>query len=295
MRFFRHHTKLSCIALVSLALTGCASFKGEPNRVVPPANYDESTVLQKFTSLSGSAQLAYRNEVAYRWIALADQQYTTFRHNLGREMKGVAAGSSLAVLAFNGAALISGTEASRALAMGSTTIVGANATLSKEAFLDQNIATALTTSQANRMRRLTEIRQKLLSLSADAYPLGDVLIDIRDLNASASINLATAQMARVASEDLVKAQEEAKSVVRLSIVSPEIQTIRAKFSSYVVTVSDRKILDQLATVVEAENNENLRRYQQNIMNRYATLAEGGAAVITALAPAIKTITGEEFK
>ncbi len=288
-------TKTLYVALISVALSGCATFKGEPNSISPPANYDESTVLQKFTGMSGSDQLAYRNEVAYRWIALADQEYTTFRHNLGREMKGVAAGSSLAVLAFNGAALISGTEASRALAMGSTTIVGANATISKEAFLDQNIATALTTSQANRMRRLTEIRRKLLSLSADIYPLGDVLIDIRDLNASASINLASAQMARVAADDLLLAQKEAENVIRISVVTPDIQAIRAKFSRHVLTITDRNTLDKLALLIEAKTDDNLRLYQQNIMDRYAELAGGGLAVVNALAPRLKEITGQEFK
>lgn len=282
--------------MATASLGGCASFRGEPAPIVPPVYYDETTVLSRYTGLEDeNARVAYRNEVAYRWIAASDQEFAAFRHGLSQEMKGVNVGSNLAVLIMNGAAAVSGAEGARALAIGSSTVVGANATLNRDAFLDQSIATALTTAQANRMNRLTEIRRRLLQDTARQYPLGDALIDIRELNASASINNATAQMAATAAADLREAQENASAVVAISAVSPDVHAVRASFSSYVLTVEDTAILDRLAAVLDAKSDPVQRLYQQNIMDAYAARAEGGADVVNALNPALKSITGKEFK
>gem|GEM_PF-5568396 len=160
--------------------------------------------------------------------------------------------------------------------------------------MDQSIATALTTAQASRTRRLTDIRRRLLTNNAGAYPLGEALIDIRALNAAASINNASAQMAATANAELAGAQEEAGGVVAISLASPDVHAVRKAFSDYVITVADTAILDKLAQLVAAKPDPNLRLYQQNIMDAYAKRAEGGKEAVNALAPAMKNITGKEF-
>jgi hypothetical protein len=280
---------------VALGLGGCATFRGEPRSITAPPQYDESTVLGHYGTLRTEADLvAYRNQVAYRWIAASDLEYDAFRHSLSREMKGVNVGSDFAVLIMNGAAAVSGAEAARALAVGSATVIGANATVTREAFLKQSLTTALTTAQASRTRRLTDIRRRLLQDTAREYPLGDVLIDIRSLNAAASINNASSQMAAVAASELASAQEEAATVVRLSVAPADVHAVRTAFSEYVVGQSDRTILARLAEVLAAGADDDLRLYQQNIMDAYAQRAEGGKEAINALAPALKTITGRDF-
>lgn len=294
-------------AVLILAGRGCATFRGEPRAAIAPAEYDETTVLRAYTALNGdeSRQRAYRNEVAYRWIAASDAEYDAFRQSLSREMKGVNVGSNFAVLLMNGVAVASGADAARALAAGSATVVGAEATLSRDAFLDQSLTTALTTAQASRTRRLTEIRRNLLAAGPSAYPSGDVLIDIRSLNAAASINVASAEMARVAAASLTDAQQEAATVVKISLVPDDVQAVRESFSTYVLSVTDPAVLDRLASVVgatkpdqaevvERSAADQLRLYQQAVMDAYAQRAEGGAAAINALAPALKTITDREF-
>ncbi|MFN3536768.1 MAG: hypothetical protein ACK4Y4_04915 [Brevundimonas sp.] len=280
---------------VVLAAGGCATFRGEPRSLTAPDQYDESTVLAHYATLRTEGDLvAYRNQVAYRWIAAADLEYDAFRHSLSREMKGLNVGSDLAVLVMNGAAVVSGADAARALAVGSATVLGANATLTREAFLEQSLGTALTTAQASRTRQLTQIRRQLLQRTAQQYPLGDVLIDIRALNEAASINNASAAMAERASTALVSAQEEAAAVVRLSVAPADVHSVRAAFSEYVRGQEDRAVLDRLAGVLAASADDNTRLYQQNIMDAYAQRAEGGAQAINALAPALKAITGRDF-
>jgi hypothetical protein len=288
--------RTACVVLgVALGLGGCATFRGEPRSITAPPQYDETTVLERYGELTTEAdRVDYRNQVAYRWIAASDLEYDAFRHSLSREMKGVNVGSDLAVLIMNGAAVVSGAEAARALAVGSATIIGANATITREAFLEQSLTTALTTAQASRIRRLTEIRRRLLQDTARQYPLGDVLIDIRALNAAASINNASAQMAAAAATELASAQDEAAMVVPLSIAPPDIHAVRTAFSEYVVGQADRAILDRLAEVLAADPDDDTRLYQQNIMDAYAQRAEGGREAINALAPALKAITGRDF-
>lgn len=280
---------------LSLPAGACASLRGEPRTLAAPPQYDESTVLARYAQLqTDTERLAYRNQVAYRWMAASDAEFDAFRHSLSREMKSVKVGSDFAVLVMNGAAAVSGASAARALAVGSATVIGAGASLDREAFLEQSLATALTTAQARRTQRLTEIRQRLLRDSVAAYPLGDALTDIRALNAAASINNASAQMAATAAAELSAAQDEASRVVQISVVSADVHAVRTDFSAYVVAQSDRAILDRLAQVLAAETDSDTRVYQQNIMDAYAQRAEGGRAAINALAPALKTITGRDF-
>lgn len=280
----------------TVMVAGCASFRGEPRSIVAPDGYGEVEALEAYRRLTtDDARLAYRNQVAYLWLSRSEADFTAFRHDLSREMKSVNAGTSLAVLVLNGAAAVSGAEAARALAIGSSTLVGANATLNREAFLDQSIATALTTAQANRTRRATDIRRRLLQDSPSQYPLGDALYEIQGLNAFASINNASAQMAATAVAQLNGAEEEAAGVVRVSIAPPDVHAVRAQFSAYVVTVTDTAVLDRLAVVLAAAKDPALPIYQRNIGDAYATRAEGGAAAINALAPALKEITGRDFK
>lgn len=286
--------------LVVLAVIGplaaCASLRGEPAGTIVPAAYDEDTVMQRYTALQGeAARVDYRNEVAYRWIAVSDAEFAAFRQDLSREMKGVNLGSDLAVLVMNGAAAVSGAEAARALAVASATVLGANATVTREAFLDQSLATALTTAEASRTRRLTEIRRRLIRDTARQYPLGDALIDIRGLNATASINNASSQMASAAAADLDEANEEAAQVVSIPIAEADVHAVRTAFSEYVVTETDRGKLDQLAGVLSAAPDDNLRLYQQNIMDAYAQRVGGERAAVNLLAPALKMITGRDFK
>ncbi|WP_339915493.1 hypothetical protein [uncultured Brevundimonas sp.] len=277
-------------------ISGCASLRGEPAAISAPANYDDTTVLQHYTSLRDeAARVDYRNEVAYRWIAVSDAEFAAFRHALSREMKGVNLGSDLAVLVMNGAAAVSGAQAARALAVGSATVLGGNATLNREAFLDQSLATALTTAQASRTRRLTEIRRRLVRDTARQYPLGDALIDIRGLNATASINNASAQMAAAAASDLAEANEQAGRVVSIPLAEADVHAVRAAFSAYVVTETDVGKLNQLAGVLSADPDPNLRLYQQNIMDAYAQRVGGDRAAVNLLAPALKMITGRDFK
>jgi hypothetical protein len=296
--------RAGAIVLGAALLGGCASFTGEPASLVATGDFAETAVLTEFSTLNSEVERRrYRDRIVYHWIGLSDAGYIAFRQNLSREMKGLETGSSIAVLIMNGAAAVSGAEAARALAVGSATMIGANSVFNREVFMEQSLAAALSTAEAARLRAMTQIRRRLLLEDTSTYPLGDALIELRALNAQASINNASVQMARTAANELTDAQAEALTVVRMPLVSPSIQAVREAFSAYVIAETRLPTLNALAQLLAVakpgdqtlSEADGLRIYQQDIADAYALRAARGADVINALSPQLKAITEREFK
>lgn len=291
-------TRLLASLLLCLCLTGCAAFRGAPAQlVVPRGPFDEATVLVAYDALTTEGErVAYRNRVAYFWIGRSDDAYDQFTYDLSREMKGSGFGSSMTVLLLNGAAAVSGAEAARALAVASATVVGGSASLKKEVFQDQTITAILSTAEAQRTRRLTDIRRKLLQADSGTYSLGDALIDIKGLNRAANLNQAAAEVTATAVAELAAAQEEAKSVIRVSLATTEVHQARVAFANYVKNeLSDPKKLEDLRKLLGAAPNPDDVELKQNIVDAYAQKVEGGKGAVNALTVAIQNITGKEFK
>lgn len=300
----RGHLIRSLAMVAIFGLAGCASFRSEPSSIVSPSTeiaalkgaYARATVLAQYGKLTTEeSRVAYRNEVAYVWIAASDATYDEFVQDLAAEVKGTNFGSNMAVLLLNGVAVVSGNEARRALAAASATVVGGTSTFNRDILQDQTVGAVITAAEARRTRELTEIRRKLVQTTTSEYPLGDALGEIGRLNRAANLNRASSELAAGAAADLAAAEEEAKQVVNIDIASADVHAMRVAFAKYVKEKADDAALKKLRDLLGAKDSTDPVDLKQNIIDAYAQKTQGGKSALDALTDQIKSITGQEFK
>lgn len=297
------------IASLGALMCACASLQGQPDPVVPAkdivadvvSTYPRPEVLKNFASTNanqrgGLTARAYRDAVAYAYLQASDARYRLFKASLSEEMKGSSVGFDTLVLLLNGVAAVSGKDTANALAAASATFVGTNSALKKEVFLERTIGVLITTMDAARTRKWTEIRQQLLSRDESQFPLGEALAQIDGLDDLASLNAAVSGIEAKAGAEKVEAEAEARALFSAPLAPPDVHSARLTFRGYVVGLhaqKDRATLDRLADVLQTPKDADLMIQRNNIILAYVQQATSPAAV-AALSSALNPVTGRTF-
>ncbi|WP_425989816.1 hypothetical protein [Brevundimonas sp. TWP2-3-2] len=204
--------------MLSSGLSACASLSGSAEPILDlqsqialvRRDYPEHVIYRAFESDSsdcpadvqwpacraGMSRAAYRNTVINLYVSSADAAYHQFRLSLSQELKGTAFGSNLAVLIINSVSIVSGDSARRALAAGSAFLTGAQASVSRDLFIDRTLPTVLTAMEAARTRVKTDLVRGM-SVGADEYPLFMAMNDIRRLQDQARLETAMEQLSQI--------------------------------------------------------------------------------------------------
>lgn len=311
MQTFPPVAVMAITAALAMGVAGCSSTRGQPKALYPRAEaikpigfgapYSRVTVLEAFYANDDSARgglprLNYRNKVAYIYLAASAANYNHFRGKLSGEMKGSTFGLNIGVLLLNGIAAVSGQDAANALAAGSAGLVGANTALGKDIFQQRTIDAVVTTMDAARTRQLTEIRRRLGSEDETAFPLGDVLDQIDQLEAKTSLYEAAGQIAAAAGAEKQKADAEAEVVpaYTVGLLPADVSTVRNQFAAYVRKLDDASKLGELKDALKAEPDERPERLKANIIKAYGERTKTKAG-LNATSDLLKPVTQQDFR
>lgn len=221
---------LAAIALVGVlqALAGCAALTGSAKPVTSAdarlkvvEALPESKVLTTFYQASdtcaagkvwpdcrdGMSKREFRDIVVALYISAADARYEAFRGRLSQEAKGTAFGGNLAILIMNGAAVVSGDEARRALAAASAVVAGGQASVTKDLFIEKALPAVLAAMDANRLEAKAAIVAKL-RLEAKDYSLAEALGDVRALEGKARLEEAIQALTSTATADAAEKKRQ---------------------------------------------------------------------------------------
>ncbi len=209
--------------LLVLALTGCASTGGFPERPeqvsTKLAKLQEkfflpgTDVLQEYETKNGEAKRAYRDKVVHGRLLALDMQYGLFKEaiyeegilsNLSVDILGVVVGAAGAVT--------SGADASRILSALSGGISGTGTAINKNLYYERTLPALIALMNAKR----DEIRADILNgltVDAVAYPLGRALTDLERYLQAGSIPGAVEAVIATAGQTKAEAEKQI-SIVR---------------------------------------------------------------------------------
>ena len=220
------------LAAMLVSLSGCASFRGSAEPVVPLARrlketdrlHEVNALLHYYSSdahtRGGLDQRSYRNYVADIYMSAADARYDEFKASLSRQSRGSNFGSAATVLLLNGLAVVSGVQGARALAMGSAVVTGTNSALSKDVFYDKTLQALLAAMDGNRSTVKIRIRDGL-KRSPEEYSLQNAFDDIRDLEAQASLDRALQQITTLATTDAATKKAKLQTLYKAPILTAQ--------------------------------------------------------------------------
>jgi hypothetical protein len=212
--------------VAGLALTGCATLSGYPER--PAATSTDTAAMQRyFTSdvlanyhgsdaskRDGQDRQAYRDAVTNGRIAAFDIGYIDLVRALQGTDTGTAIGADLAVITLNAiGATTGGTATKEALAVASAGIVGAKASIDKNIFYQRTLPALVAQMNASRQQILVDIRTGLARPDGE-YPLEQAITDTNRYYWAGTVMGAVTGVSRDAGVTEAKATAELKTIQR---------------------------------------------------------------------------------
>jgi len=241
--FWTHQSmRAACRAgalLITLTvLSGCAALSGAAKPVTPVdtrlafvKSYPEDQAYQAFykptdtctanetACRGGLTRKDYRDMIVALYLSAADARYEQFRLALSREAKGTTFGGNLAVLIMNGAAVISGDEARRALAASSAVVAGGQAAVTKDLFVEKTLPAVLASMDANRSTARAGIITKL-RLGAGQYSLPEAIADVRGLEGQARFDEAVQTLTTTATANAAEKKKQLDAAYAVKLQGP---------------------------------------------------------------------------
>ncbi|WP_297512292.1 hypothetical protein [uncultured Caulobacter sp.] len=290
------------------ALTGCAAIRGAAKPVSPVdtrlaliKTYPEDQVYRAFYKLSdacdagetacrgGLGRTDYRDMIVALYLSAADARYEEFRLSLSREAKGTAFGGNLAVLIMNGAAVVSGNEARRALAAGSAVVSGGQAAVSKDLFVEKTLPAVLASMDANRSTARAAIITKL-RLGADEYTLPEAISDVRALEGQARLDEAVQTLTTTAAADAAAKKKVLDAAYMVKLQGP----LAARKQALLLDLQalDDEKLGQAAQALGAPTAAGRAEQTARIRVWFNANVQSDAAFDQAVAR-VKSLTGKE--
>lgn len=293
-------------------LTGCASFSGTAKPIKEPStrlaalgDISEKQALLNYYAKEDSSRdnldrENYRNYVSAVYEGAADAQYQAFRVQLAREIKGTSFASTVGVLLMNGAAIVSGAEASRALAAGAAVTTGAYGSFSKDVLFDRTLQALLAAMDGRRSEAKIRLRAGR-QLGVDRYSLRDAFDDIADLERQASLDVAVQQLSALATTDAAAKEKLLKSLYQVPLYTPAQEARLAPVINYVdALLKSNKDADvtmlkaiAMAAKIEIKEGEELRKTRNNIID-WLNRPEQVKNIDTVIAN-LNSVTKQDFK
>ena len=222
--------RLASAVLLVTSLSGCASFRGGPDRLGNPEvpNCQQGAISQNARSVraedecltmswrgtDGTLLKQQRNHVVTLRLYLIDQKYNDFERKLLTESRSAAFDMTLIQLGLGSAAtLLDQGKATRAISGINTVITGAKESFNKDVMLDRTIAILATQMRASRAAVRTTILDRL-KLSYTDWPIGLAMSDLEDYEQSGSLNSALTAVAESAATAKLVNEDRARLAVK---------------------------------------------------------------------------------
>ena len=182
----RHLSCRAVLALLLVAVTGCAGIDSAPPRFGTEANALKAAdayfdgILRRYLAASPQKQKEIRNGFIETRAALVDQGYAGFRQTLYTQRVGMNVGVDLATLGLNAVGAVTGSvPAKTGLHALSGGLIGSKASIDKNVFFDRTMPALLAQMEAQR----STVRLRLLGgmmVGPDRYPLMQARADLEE-------------------------------------------------------------------------------------------------------------------
>jgi hypothetical protein len=174
------------VFITVLLLSGCAGFKGYPDR--PTSLQDDLEKLgpeisaEKITAClrlpRGQVEPCRNNLVTARMYAI-DLKFSEFEKNLFRETREIGFWATIVSLGLTGGATFAAETTANVLAAAATGVTGTRAAYEKEVLAEKTVVAINTAMHTNRIKVEVRIRRGL-QRPIEEYPLGLALSDLED-------------------------------------------------------------------------------------------------------------------
>ncbi|WP_449301651.1 hypothetical protein [Pseudoxanthomonas mexicana] len=249
--------------IMLLSMAGCASIQGGPAINLNFAPSEDVDKCKK--DLANTTDYNFRNRCLNFHLAEIDVEYSKFRQNLASNKKNSAAITSLLLLMADVAGGLTNSIGVKDNYLALSALVGGGQLVYDKNYLyEQTISALITQMDANRSRKLLEIRQAMLETSLVDYSgqvaIGDLL---QYHHAGTLLGAITAIQIRAGSEDRDNTQE-----LRMLTRSTPAQRDESR--------SNNVRLEKLITMLDEKSKPALTKYltQNNVtLSKSPTLEE----------------------
>lgn len=219
-------SKLLVLLQAILLVSGCAAFKGFPDRVTDPSN--DLALLQ--TEISADAikacleapTEACRNKIIAARMYAIDIQFSEFEEDLFRQTREGGFAATVATLGLTAAAAATTSPASQILSGIAAFVIGTREAFQKEVLAERTLLAVHTAMRARRALVAVRLR-KGLQQGLDAYPLALGLNDLDEYYTAGTVLGALIGITETVGAEAKRAEEE------LLVVSTIDRTSAATF------------------------------------------------------------------
>lgn len=226
---------LSLLCFLAAAISGCASYQGEPRRVYPveeQIQFVKKTFgypdFNAYIALPPANRKAYRNEYVLAQIYAIDVNYGVYEADLTREMQSVGFASTVANIGLTTVATqISSTATKNILTATASALTGAKAAYDKDILIARTIQIIQSQMRASRAKVASKIYSNL-SRSSDEYPLMMAWIDLQAYFKAGTLTDGLVEAGQTIGADAIAAAEMRDyTVIQARPASdPEVVTLR---------------------------------------------------------------------
>jgi hypothetical protein len=251
------------LLIVPLAvLGGCASLKAYPERSGDTAaelthleQYHDPAILAKYEAEADAAKKrALRNDVVTARLRATDLHFNAFQQALFREGIATNIVTDLITLGLAGAtATIGGATTKAALGAVSGGVIGAKASIDKNAYFEKTMPAILSQMIALRKTVLVKV-QEGLTKDVGEYPLNQALIDLEDYYTAGTIPGAIVEIAEQAGAAAKKADALLLSTRTKGFFAKERQDRAERLIDRIKALPDAKAIS-LATNLPLQDPE----------------------------------------
>lgn len=222
------------LLFVSLALGGCASFKGYPTKAVDPAERLKTLGpylrlnLADYDKLPADEQRRKRGEIVNAEILATDLHFAAFQEMLYKEGVEYSVGTSWTVIALTEAASLVGGGSGRALSATAGGLVGAKEAFDKNVYFKKTMPVLLAEMVARRKKVLVRIRSGLAK-DINEYPLTQALVDLEDYYQAGTIPGAIMEIAETAGVTTKEADSKLEKILAVPYGEDENSKLLRKY------------------------------------------------------------------
>ena len=232
---------LAALAIMALALTGCSTLRGTPQRFAAPDEIVKAIDLTPadLALLVNSTSVSERNALQNQAIAVIDLQFHQFVRDLAADRADAAAGvAGTTLVASTAGAFVQSVKAKTNYALFAAGTVGAFGIVDKSYFYEKTVPALVAAMKAARAKVLVTMRSGQV-LTLDRYGGAAALADLEDYYAAGSVLTAIAEITASAEATQQSAKEDVRA---LAVLSDDDIARRRKVTRSIFAVKDAAAL-----------------------------------------------------
>lgn len=271
-----------CIWLPALVVSGCAAVHGAPDPVIETepaiaglATYLDSSALTKFYAVSdddrgGLSKRQWRDVVIDAHIQASNLRFRDFKQELSSQGTGFGIAADWAVLGLSAAGAVASGGITNALSAASAGLVGARASVNKEAYYDKTLPALIAAMEANRKAMLLQIRTAQKNNDESGYSLSAAIGDLILYEDAGSLQSAVGQITTSATNQSTATDKEIATLFQAVPVTAATQAKKMKPINYVFSLDltkpeGRDTLRKIAEAIGAKQDEDPKAELKNVV------------------------------